>query len=232
MFRSLFAMAVFAIASIASASPLQLAAPAAGATLRGGTYAELRWSATELPSHAEEWEAFLSVDGGKYYAFRVTPHLDIELRRFTFLVPNVDAKDARILIRAGNEERGETQFAPRGSFAIVHDATAEIAIPRLLQFAQGESAREGEAPVVSWAEGARDGRGLALRSSTATPSTSIDVVTIATSEPSPLLAPAAIEIAGPALAQSNISTSKYAAPKHEPLPLSVDLLLVCSRRNI
>jgi len=229
--RPLFAIVMFAIASFAQASALQLVAPADGTTLRGGSFAELHWSATQLPPAAEEWEAFLSVDGGKYYAFRVTPHLDIELRRFTFLVPNVDTRDARILIRAGDEAH-ETHFAPTGSFAIVRDRNAEIAIPRVLQFGRGEAAREGDPDVLSWTEGARDGLGLTQRSSTATPSTSIDVVTASIRDSEPVVVPAANEIDEPIVAVARISAATYDAQKEEPLPQSVDLLLVCSRRNI
>src|SRR6187549_1402423 len=111
------AVALFALASFARADSLHLLAPEAGTTLRGGSFAELRWSAPQLPAAAEEWEAFLSIDGGTYYAFRVTPHLEIDLRHFTFIVPNVDTRDARILIRVGDEKR-ETHFELPGSFSI------------------------------------------------------------------------------------------------------------------
>src|ERR1700694_4462844 len=103
MHRTLLTFALFAVASRARAEAPNLLAPANGATLRGGSFAEVRWSAAQLPPSAEEWEAFLSINGGKYYAFRVTPHLNTNLRRFTFVVPNVDTHDARILIRTGNE---------------------------------------------------------------------------------------------------------------------------------
>src|SRR6476661_1831838 len=82
MRRLSLAVALLAFASFARAESLRVVAPANGATLRGGSFAELRWTSARLPSDAEEWEAFLSVDGGKYYAFRVTPHLDIKLRSF------------------------------------------------------------------------------------------------------------------------------------------------------
>ena len=70
------------------AEPLRLTAPRAGEVLHGGGFATLQWSADALPPHAEEWEAFLSIDGGKYYAFRVTPHLDLGIQRFDFVVPS------------------------------------------------------------------------------------------------------------------------------------------------
>ena len=38
---------------------------------------------------AEEWEAFLSFDGGATYPVRITPHLDLELRRVRWQVPAI-----------------------------------------------------------------------------------------------------------------------------------------------
>jgi len=229
--RSLLAVALFAIATIAEASSLQLVAPANNARLRGGSFAELRWSATQLPPHTEEWEAFLSIDGGKYYAFRVTPHLDIRLRRFTFVVPNVTTRDARILIRAGDEEK-ETHFEPQGSFSIERDPNAEVVVPRLLQLRRGEAARDGDPDVLSWADGARSGLGVTQQSSVATPTTSIDLATTIATDSEPVLAPAVSEVAAPAIARTERTSNNVQTRRTEPLPISVDLLLVCRRRNI
>src|SRR5689334_8248534 len=145
--RALLALALLACAPFARAESLRLVAPAAGATLRGGSFAEVRWTAAQLPASAEEWEAFLSVDGGKYYAFRVTPHLDIDLHRFTFVVPNVDTRNARILIRTGNEKR-ESLFESPSTFAIERDA---------------------DPAVLAWTAGDRDGGGIEQQSSPAIP---------------------------------------------------------------
>jgi hypothetical protein len=229
--RSLLAVALFAFATIAEASSLQLVAPANDTTLRGGSFAELRWSATQLPPRTEEWEAFLSIDGGRYYAFRVTPHLDIKLRRFTFAVPNVTTRDARILIRAGNEEQ-ETHFEPQGSFSIERDPNAEVVIPRLLQLRRGEAARDGDPDVLSWADGARSGFGVTQQTSATTPSTSIGHLAAIATDSEPVLAPAVNEVAAPTIARRRQPTAKYETRKTEPLPISVDLLLVCRRRNI
>jgi hypothetical protein len=147
---------LLAFAAFARADSLQLLAPANGATLRGGSYAELRWSAAHLPPHDEEWEAFLSVDGGTYYGFRITPHLDLERRRFSFLVPNLDTKRARILIRTGDEER-ETEFESASEFSIVRDPDAELVAPPLVEREPGEAAREGDPAVLAWTDG-RQGR--------------------------------------------------------------------------
>jgi hypothetical protein len=43
---------------------------------------------------AVEWEAFLSLDGGRTYPVRITPHLDLSIRRrFHFQVPAFPTRD-------------------------------------------------------------------------------------------------------------------------------------------
>jgi len=228
--RTLLAAALLALASIARADTVRLLAPADGATLRGGSFAELRWSAAQLPPKTEEWEAFLSIDGGKYYAFRVTPHLDIELRRFTFAVPNVDTRDARILIRTGDEAR-ETHFEARGSFSIVRDPDAEIALPHLLVSGRGEAAREGDPAVLAWADGARNGSGVTQNASPPRRPRSLRRLT-AEAHDEPAEAPAADRIEGPFPTANSQAAPRQHARAAEPLSRSVDLLLVCRRRNI
>jgi hypothetical protein len=231
LIRRFLAVALLAFASYARATSLHLLAPADRTTLRGGSFAELRWSATQLPVSAEEWEAFLSIDGGKYYAFRVTPHLEIGLRRFTFIVPNVDTRDARILIRVGDEVR-ELHFEARGSFSIVHDPNAEPLFPRLLQFGRGEAARDGDPAVLAWADGARNGAEVTQRSSTTVPPHSFEHHGTVTSAEADADAPAASWFEAPSIASTHSSARHKHARKAAPLPISVDLLLVCRRRNI
>src|SRR5437870_4515174 len=166
--RPLLSLALLASAAFARAESVRVVLPATGTTLRGGSFAELQWSAAQLPAKSEEWEAFLSIDGGKYYAFRITPHLDIDMRRFTFVVPNVDTRNARILIRTGNEVH-ETHFESPGRFAIARDPNAELVIPRLLQSGRGEAARDGDPAVVAWT----DRSGVIQQSSTSAPSRSL-----------------------------------------------------------
>jgi hypothetical protein len=138
---------------------LRLLAPADGTELAGGASATLEWRETApLPAHVEEWEAFLSVDGGHYYALRITPHLDRDLRRFTFTVPNVASDDARILLRFGDEER-ETEVELPVQLRIRFDPLAPRAWP-VFEEEEGESAREGEEPVHAWLAGERDGSEL------------------------------------------------------------------------
>ncbi|HEV7487262.1 MAG TPA: hypothetical protein VGQ65_16425 [Thermoanaerobaculia bacterium] len=232
MRRLSLAIALLALASFARAESLRVVTPANGATLRGGSFAELRWTSAQLPAGAEEWEGFLSVDGGKYYAFRVTPHLDIQLGKFTFVVPNVDTRNARILIRTGDEVH-ELHFESRDSFSIVRDATAEELLPRLSQLGRGEAARDGDPAVLAWADGARNGSGLSQQSSTPVSSAAL-ASSIGDSHGDVLvLVPAANVLAAPVSTSTSLVCARVKhARASEPLATSVDLLLVCSRWNI
>ncbi|MGA8809823.1 MAG: hypothetical protein WB973_18275 [Thermoanaerobaculia bacterium] len=232
MRRVALAFVILAFASFAHADSLRVVAPANGATLRGGSFTELRWTSAQLPPDAEEWEAFLSVDGGKYYAFRVTPHLDIQLRSFTFLVPNVDTRNARILIRTGDEVH-ELHFESRDSFSIVRDAKAEQALPRLSQLGRGEAARDGDPAVVAWADGERNGSGVTRQSSAPASSAAVASSIGETHGDVPVLVPPANVFAAPASSPTSLLYARVAhARTSEPLATSVDLLLVCSRWNI
>ena len=140
-----------------------LCAPAlqAGTVLRGGAFSTIERPAA-LPANAEEWEAFLSFDGGRYYAVRITPHLDVARRQFTWVVPNVDTRNARILIRAGDERR-ETLYELPERFAIVRDARAALPRRGIAPAANGEAARAGDPGVVAWTDGDRSGGALVER---------------------------------------------------------------------
>ena len=222
--RPLLALALFACAAFARAESLRLVAPASGVTLRGGSFAELHWSAAQLPAKSEEWEAFLSIDGGKYYAFRITPHLDIDMQRFTFVVPNVDTRNARILIRTGNEVH-ETHFESPGRFTIARDPNAELVIPRLLQLGRGEAAREGDPAVVAWA----DKSGITQQSSTSVPSRSFGRVAAEPNDVPPVIATALLRghsFGLPVFLQAEEKAVNRRSGQ------TVDLLLMCSRRNV
>jgi hypothetical protein len=159
------ALALAAASSASGGVRAVLHAPAEGEVLRGGTRATVAWAAEQLPPFVEEWEAFLSVDGGRYYAYRITPHLDVRQRRFTFDVPNVASDDARILIRAGDERR-EIELELSRSFVIEEDhARARTATPLAVdEDKRGEPARAGDRGVIEWIDGDRDGGHLTPRS--------------------------------------------------------------------
>lgn len=155
------ALALMAALSGSAEVRAVLHAPMDGAVLRGGTRATVSWSSASLPRFVEEWEAFLSVDGGKYYAYRITPHLEIGQQQFSFEVPNVETDQARILIRAGDERR-EIELESPQTFVIRQDAAKALATAptEIVDEKRGEAARAGDRGVVEWIDGDRDGSHL------------------------------------------------------------------------
>jgi hypothetical protein len=151
---------------------VRLVAPQAGARLAAGSMAELEWAPLagfdRLPK-VEEWEAFLSLDGGVTYPVRITPHLDQDLRRIRWQVPPFPARDARILLRFGNEHQETPVEVPAG-FSISASPAMLPGLEQMLLSAsrslrRGEPALPGQAGVVAWVEGSR--RGSSLRQVTA-----------------------------------------------------------------
>ena len=152
-----FLAAALALSAFAASADVTLLAPRAGETLDGGREATLSWEATSLPAHVEEWEVFLSLDGGAYYAVRITPHLDASIHAFRFRVPNVATRDARILLRVGDEERERIISTPQ-SFAIEADyGRLELGRAEATE-ARGESARFDDDHVVEWRDAHREVR--------------------------------------------------------------------------
>lgn len=172
--RRAFALAWLALAGTAtaatvraepapSAPPVRLAVPQHGATLQAGSLAVLHWEPLgpfDALTHVQEWEAFLSLDGGAHYPLRITPHLDRDLRRVLWQVPHIPTRDARLLLRFGNEHH-ETGVELPERFAINGTASPFAAGTINLSATPGEPARPGDAGVVAWVEGSR--RGGALR---------------------------------------------------------------------
>ncbi len=164
-----FGLAAGLAAPAAAARPeepaVRLLSPADGTVLAAGALATLDWApSTELARPArgangektwEEWEAFLSLDGGATYPVRITPHLDRELRRVTFRVPSFPTRNGRLLLRVGDERR-ELAFELPQRFTIAGaPGTQEIFVENALR--RGEPARAGEPGVLSWVEGSRHG---------------------------------------------------------------------------
>jgi len=148
--RSLLCAGLILAAIAAQAEPLRLVAPSNGDVLRGGRFVTLAWRG-DHPG-AEEWEAFLSVDGGRFYSVRLTPHLDIDVDRFDVLIPNIDSDDVRILLRTG-DERNETITTMPQRFRIRAEASAIR--PAQTEARGPESARPNEPLVVIWSTGTR-----------------------------------------------------------------------------
>jgi hypothetical protein len=160
----------------AVAAPVRLVSPASNTVLVGGTEAWLAWEplgpaapsgSVGRPGAFEEWEAFLSLDGGRHYTLRITPHLGRDLQRFAWSVPSISSADARLLLRFGDERRERAWQVDR-RFRIVTGAAGELMpgglglttgelLPAALALAPGEAPLPGEAGVVSWVEGTRRG---------------------------------------------------------------------------
>jgi hypothetical protein len=240
----LFAFAFMGLAREMSA-PVHLLAPWAGAALAAGSTAELEWTPgarfADLQK-VQEWEAFLSLDGGATYPVRITPHLDQDLRRIRFQVPPLPARDVRILLRFGDEMR-ETAVELPERFAIVASPAAvspamERALPLARSaFAAGEPALPGQAGVVAWMEGSRRGGGLhqvvaaeplSLRSRLAPPETHYEAAVLA-AEPTPPEPPGSVPETGAAAPP----TSRRAALSRAGTgpALFLDILLLIQRQN-
>jgi hypothetical protein len=144
-------------AARAEALSVRLDQPAPKSVLQGGSTSTIAWSAADLHGDIEEWEAFLSVDGGRYYAARITPHLDIAIRSFAWTVPNIQTDNARILLRFGNERDERIVELP---LTISIRASAERARIDTTAAESGEAARPGDPAVETWVEGDRDGDGI------------------------------------------------------------------------
>jgi len=154
-------------------APVRLVAPQAGTRLAAGSMAELEWAPLagfdRLLPKVEEWEAFLSLDGGATYPVRITPHLDQDLRRIRWQVPPFPARDARILLRFGNEHQETPVEVPAGFSIAASPSTLpgleQMLLPASRSLRRGEPALPGLAGVVAWVEGSR--RGGSLRQVTA-----------------------------------------------------------------
>jgi hypothetical protein len=147
-----------AVSAVSAVSAPGLVAPAAGCELTAGSLAVVEWEGQPPLVEAEEWEAFLSLDGGRTHPLRITPHLDLSIRRFTFRVPAFPTRDARLLLRFGDERR-EVEVEPPHRFVIVPGVEG-VSPTSWISLSKGERARPGDEGVVFWVEGARDGSGL------------------------------------------------------------------------
>ncbi|MBP9144448.1 MAG: hypothetical protein KBF21_11940 [Thermoanaerobaculia bacterium] len=142
-------------------APVTITSPLANATLRAGEAVVFSWKALpELRRYAgiEEWEAFLSLDGGVTYPVRLTPHLDLDRRSVVIELPDLATESARFLLRFG-DERVEHEFAFPERFEIVPSRTSRFP-PWGVAHGRGEPARlsdPNDAGVVIWVEGSRRG---------------------------------------------------------------------------
>ena len=148
---------LFPALAFAGSARIRLVAPVAETALRGGENAVVSWEADALPAGAEEWEAFLSIDGGRHYSIRITPHLNIDLHRAMWTVPNITAGDVRMLLRFG-DERNESEVEVPSSFRIDAPFSGGPLWPAAsASVVTGEEARRGDGGVTAWVAGDRDG---------------------------------------------------------------------------
>jgi hypothetical protein len=170
----LVAVAVFALPAIAAAEldvtvrpapelPVELIRPKPGEVLVAGREATVAWRPLRGLSAdgLDEWEAFLSYDGGRHWPVRITPHLDIELSTFDFVVPNIPSSDVRLMLRFGDERRETGYILPVTLRSVVLQGSWTL--PPTPAGAPGEAARPGIPGVVLWVEGDRAGRQLSVR---------------------------------------------------------------------
>lgn len=162
----LASLASFGVSARASEGPFQaqLIQPAQESTLEAGSIATIAWDAKSIPGNFDEWEAFLSFDGGNSYPLRITPHLDLDIRSFTWHVPALPGSEGSVLLRFGNE-REEQRFAFAGRFRIAGSLplVSPLVSQRnaaVLACGPGEAAEPDDEGVVAWAEGPRDGSSI------------------------------------------------------------------------
>ena len=206
---------------------MRLVRPADRSLLTGGSTVVLEWSADGIDerSDIEEWEAFLSVDGGRYYGTRITPHLEISIRRFLWIVPNVESADARILIRFGNE-REETALELPITMRIEAGTPAVLTVASTS--ASGESARPGDPGVAMWVEGDRNG-GRLISVAASAPSVGRDRLACSDGAQSAALT-RALSVTTCEPSDEAVPRRRFAAPRTFPIHSS-DILLQSSRLN-
>ncbi len=222
-------------------APVRLIVPRGGAVLAAGSTAELEWAPAEAfdrLSRVEEWEAFLSLDGGATYPVRITPHLDQDLRRIQFQVPPIPTTDARILLRFGDERR-ETAIELPERFAIADSPVLAFLDLRDAHRAAtlGEPALPGRAGVVAWVEGSRRGGSLRQVVAAEVPRLQEGLQPNETHEEAAVLAPEPVPPPSPdALPESSqtvpITSPRAALSRAGTGPsLSLDILLRTQRQN-
>ena len=154
-----FLVALGAALGASAAEPsfdVHLIEPAAGIDLAAGSTTSIAWEAFGTPANVEEWEAFLSVDGGRTYPLRVTPHLDATIHRFQWNVPNLPGAQVAVLLRFG-DERDERRFIFPARMRI-HGVASTLAPIQADE--RGHDVDLAEEGATAWVEGTRDGASL------------------------------------------------------------------------
>jgi hypothetical protein len=124
---------------------------AEGAVEAGGTL-EVGWESRVLSPEAREWELFLSLDGGRSYPLRLTPHLSAASRSTVVRLPPVESPDARLLLRVGDERLEWAAEAPLPLILVRSGRTSSE--PPIPVFGRGETALDGTSETVEWEDSA------------------------------------------------------------------------------
>lgn len=125
-------LAVLASGALTSL-PARAAVPVLGPpapVLRAGE--DVRLPLPGLPRGADEVEAYLSLDGGATFPIRLTEERDPGAGTLAFRVPNLPARSARILVRAGGRVDGrrfEADLFATGPFRLSPAAGVPNAVP-------------------------------------------------------------------------------------------------------
>ena len=214
--------------------PVELVRPMPGEVLVGGRQATIEWRPLrELSADGfDEWEAFLSFDGGRHWPVRITPHLDIELSTVRFVVPQIPSDDVRLMLRFGDERRETGYVLPMTWQSIVFQGFWTP--PPTPAGAPGEAAQPGVPGVVLWVEGDRAGRELSVRTAgwtTRSLRANAELLVVAW----PFLAPPERRLLQWAIdrAQESVQpppTRRTSSPAFVPVRAILLLLLLC-RRN-
>lgn len=154
-------MLALSLAGAASAAErafsVRLVEPAAHVEVLAGSTVSIAWEAGNIPAGIEEWEAFVSIDGGKTYPVRITPHLDAGIHRFNWIVPSLPGADLSILLRFG-DEREEVEFPFASRLRISGSVIGETF--RSTRFVQRAAEDDHGRVLTEWVEGSREGAGL------------------------------------------------------------------------
>jgi hypothetical protein len=135
--------------------------PLAGAVLIGGGSARLEWQPASRFGElieVEEWELFLSADGGRTWPIRLTQHLSSDRRSVLIEVPNLSVLDGRLMLRMGNEELEYEAVLPGHVEIRAADGRPEI-LPPTAVTTSPDAPAANEAEVMLWAAGDRNGEG-------------------------------------------------------------------------
>ena len=125
----------------------RLVSPPSGAIVVPGRIARIEIAGA--PSGADEWEAFVSVDGGRTYPLRATPHLPIRERAFDWNVPSLPPGPVRVKLRFGS--RGvEREFLLDGPLSLGAGDSGSLVVPEAETV--GATPAPGEEGTVAWVD--------------------------------------------------------------------------------